>query len=209
MGCDASVLLDDTSSFIGEKTAGPNANSLRRFDVIDKIKSEIEKLCPNTVSCADILVVAARDSVIALGGPSWTVQLGRRDSTTASFSLANLDLPGSHTIGEIHLTIGDLNLSPLDTITPETFDIAYFKNLQNQKGLFHSDQVLFDEETTKSQVNSYVRNSLSFRADFANSMIKMGNIGLLILLGLEVKLGKIVGVLTKVFCFYYKCNTRL
>nr|AFK37048.1 unknown [Medicago truncatula] len=30
-GCDASVLLDDTSSFTGEKTAGANANSLRGF----------------------------------------------------------------------------------------------------------------------------------------------------------------------------------
>ncbi|CAD6217435.1 unnamed protein product [Miscanthus lutarioriparius] len=28
-----------------------------------------------------------------LGGPSWTVQLGRRDSTTASLSTANTDLP--------------------------------------------------------------------------------------------------------------------
>ncbi|PWA35009.1 hypothetical protein CTI12_AA613540 [Artemisia annua] len=26
-GCDGSVLLDDTPSFTGEKTAGPNANS--------------------------------------------------------------------------------------------------------------------------------------------------------------------------------------
>ena len=29
-----------------------------------------------------------------LGGPSWTVPLGRRDATTASASLANSDLPG-------------------------------------------------------------------------------------------------------------------
>jgi peroxidase len=28
-----------------------------------------------------------------VGGPSWTVKLGRRDSTTASKSLANSDLP--------------------------------------------------------------------------------------------------------------------
>lgn len=28
-----------------------------------------------------------------LGGPSWTVQLGRRDSTTASLSTANSDIP--------------------------------------------------------------------------------------------------------------------
>ncbi|KAL9342741.1 hypothetical protein Peur_066066 [Populus x canadensis] len=93
LGCDASVLLDDTSSFTGEKTAGPNANSLRGYDVIDTIKSQLESICPGVVSCADILAVAARDSVVALSGPSWTVQLGRRDSTTASLGAANSDLP--------------------------------------------------------------------------------------------------------------------
>ncbi|GAB4860217.1 NAD(+) salvage pathway protein [Ancistrocladus abbreviatus] len=92
-GCDASVLLDDTSSFTGEKTAGPNAGSLRGFDVIDSIKSQVESVCPGAVSCADILAVAARDSVFALGGPSWTVQLGRRDSTTASLTAATSDIP--------------------------------------------------------------------------------------------------------------------
>lgn len=30
---------------------------------------------------------------LQLGGPSWTVQLGRRDSTTASLSAANTELP--------------------------------------------------------------------------------------------------------------------
>ncbi|KAK2982777.1 hypothetical protein RJ640_025193 [Escallonia rubra] len=92
-GCDASLLLDDTSSFTGEKTAGPNANSVRGFDVIDTIKSKLESICPGVFSCADILAVAARDSVVALGGPTWAVQLGRRDSTTASLSSANSDLP--------------------------------------------------------------------------------------------------------------------
>ncbi|RWR81237.1 Peroxidase 68 [Cinnamomum micranthum f. kanehirae] len=92
-GCDGSILLDDTSSFTGEKTANPNANSVRGFDVVDTIKSQLESLCPKVVSCADILAVAARDSVVALGGPTWTVQLGRRDSTTASLSTANSDIP--------------------------------------------------------------------------------------------------------------------
>ncbi|CAI9776510.1 unnamed protein product [Fraxinus pennsylvanica] len=92
-GCDASVLLDDTASFTGEKTAGPNNNSLRGFDVIDTIKSQLESLCPQVVSCADILAVAARDSIVSLGGPSWVVQLGRRDSTTASLSAANSEIP--------------------------------------------------------------------------------------------------------------------
>ncbi|KAF8007689.1 hypothetical protein BT93_K1628 [Corymbia citriodora subsp. variegata] len=92
-GCDASILLDDTANSTGEKTAFPNANSVRGFDVIDTIKSKVEQLCPGVVSCADILAVAARDSVMALGGPSWQAQLGRRDSTTASLNNANTDLP--------------------------------------------------------------------------------------------------------------------
>ncbi|WOL04605.1 cationic peroxidase 1-like [Canna indica] len=93
-GCDGSLLLDDTSTFTGEKTANPNNNSLRGFEVIDRIKSSLESACKQVVSCADILAVAARDSVVAVGGPSWGVELGRRDSTTASLSSANTDIPG-------------------------------------------------------------------------------------------------------------------
>ncbi|KAL5823859.1 hypothetical protein ACOSQ3_021840 [Xanthoceras sorbifolium] len=92
-GCDASLLLDDTTSMKGEKTAGPNANSLRGFEVIDTIKSQVESICPGVVSCADIIAVAARDSVATLGGPSWMVELGRRDSTTASYEAATTNLP--------------------------------------------------------------------------------------------------------------------
>nr|KAJ0208387.1 hypothetical protein LSAT_V11C500283450 [Lactuca sativa] len=131
-GCDASVLLDDTANFTGEKTAIPNNNSLRGFDVIDTIKSQLESSCPGVVSCADIVAKAALDSVVALGGPSWNLVFGRRDSTTASLSAANSNIPaptlnlsglitsfsnqgftsnemvalsGSHTIGQARCTI--------------------------------------------------------------------------------------------------------
>ena len=63
-GCDASVLLNDTTTFTGEQTAGANAGSLRGFTVVDDIKSQVENVCPGVVSCADILAVAARDSVV-------------------------------------------------------------------------------------------------------------------------------------------------
>ncbi|KAK1387469.1 Peroxidase [Heracleum sosnowskyi] len=94
IGCDASVLLDDTPNFVGEKTAAPNANSLRGFELIDAIKSDIESLCPGVVSCADILTIAARDSVVLSGGPGWQVETGRMDSLTASKTAANNDIPG-------------------------------------------------------------------------------------------------------------------
>uniref|UniRef100_J3MEV3 Peroxidase n=2 Tax=Oryza brachyantha TaxID=4533 RepID=J3MEV3_ORYBR len=93
-GCDGSILLDDTSTFTGEKGAGPNANSARGFEVIDAIKTQVEASCKATVSCADILALAARDGVNLLGGPTWSVPLGRKDSRTASQSAANSNLPG-------------------------------------------------------------------------------------------------------------------
>ncbi|CAL5071169.1 unnamed protein product [Urochloa decumbens] len=93
-GCDGSILLDDTDDMIGEKTAKPNNNSVRGYDVIDTIKSAVNTVClGNVVSCADIVAVAARDSIVALGGSPYDVLLGRRDATTASMDDANNDIP--------------------------------------------------------------------------------------------------------------------
>ncbi|KAL9365709.1 hypothetical protein Peur_043582 [Populus x canadensis] len=92
-GCDASILLDETTSIQSEKTALGNLNSARGYNVIDKAKTEVEKICPGVVSCADIIAVAARDASAYVGGPSYAVKLGRRDSTTASRTLANAELP--------------------------------------------------------------------------------------------------------------------
>ena len=63
-GCDASVLLDSSGTIISEKRSNPNRDSARGFEVIDEIKSAIEKECSHTVSCADILALAARDSTV-------------------------------------------------------------------------------------------------------------------------------------------------
>ncbi|CAM0910497.1 unnamed protein product [Alopecurus aequalis] len=84
-GCDGSVLLDATpfSGSGSEKDAVPNA-SLAGFEVIDEIKSLLEHDCPVTVSCADIVALASRDAVAILGGPSWNVPLGRKDSRFAA-----------------------------------------------------------------------------------------------------------------------------
>ncbi|PKA62711.1 Peroxidase 59 [Apostasia shenzhenica] len=89
-GCDASILLDGSN---GEKFALPNLNSARGFEVVDAIKAAVENECNGTVSCADILALAARDSVVLCGGPSWNVLLGRRDGLVSNQSGANSGLP--------------------------------------------------------------------------------------------------------------------
>lgn len=57
------MLLDDTETMAGEKEALSNINSLRSFEVIDEVKEALERACPSVVSCADVLVMAARDAV--------------------------------------------------------------------------------------------------------------------------------------------------
>ncbi|CAI8597063.1 unnamed protein product [Vicia faba] len=95
-GCDGSVLLDDTPNLIGEKNAIPNIDSLKGFMLVDIMKAAIDKACKSTVvSCADILAIAARDSVSILGGPRYWYQvlLGRRDARDAIKKDADFYLP--------------------------------------------------------------------------------------------------------------------
>nr|XP_043608231.1 peroxidase 3-like [Erigeron canadensis] len=95
-GCDASILLNFTSSSGNqtEKVAVPN-QTVRGFDFIDRLKSLLEAECPGIVSCADIIALAARDSIVKTGGPSWKVPTGRRDGllSNASEALAQIPAP--------------------------------------------------------------------------------------------------------------------
>ncbi|KAK9284153.1 hypothetical protein L1049_023321 [Liquidambar formosana] len=113
-GCDASLLLDSSGTITSEKRSNPNRNSARGFEVLDAIKSALEKECPHTVSCADILALAARDSTVLTGGPSWEVPLGRRDSKGASLSGSNRNIPAPNNTFQTILT--KFKLQKLDIV---------------------------------------------------------------------------------------------
>ncbi|GMY09924.1 peroxidase 3-like [Fagus crenata] len=91
-GCDASVLLNTTSNNQAEKDATPNL-TLRGFDFVDRVKSLVEAECAGIVSCADIIALVARDSIVATGGPFWKVPTGRRDGTISNFTEALTNIP--------------------------------------------------------------------------------------------------------------------
>ncbi|KAJ3702828.1 hypothetical protein LUZ61_006533 [Rhynchospora tenuis] len=77
--------------FVRRKDAPPNG-SLRGFGAIERVKEKLEAACPNTVSCADVLALMARDAVWLSKGPTWPVWLGRRDGRL-SLAVETNELP--------------------------------------------------------------------------------------------------------------------
>ncbi|CAF2339954.1 BnaA10g29690D [Brassica napus] len=69
----------------------------------------------------------------------------------------------------------------LDPTSPDSFDNDYFKNLQNNRGVIESDQILFSSKgaPTVSLVNRFAKSQRKFYKAFAKSMIKMGNVRVL------------------------------
>ncbi|XP_047309211.1 peroxidase 6-like [Impatiens glandulifera] len=97
-GCDASILIAPMEGKPKvEKDADINeALSGDGFDVIIRAKMELEMKCPGTVSCADIIAVAARTLVKMVGGPYYKVLLGRKDGFVSQASLVEGNLARSN-----------------------------------------------------------------------------------------------------------------
>ncbi|CAL9089433.1 unnamed protein product [Musa textilis] len=111
-GCDASILLDNP----GGERRSPVSATLRGFHVIDDIKAEIERRCPKTVSCADILVAAARDATLMVGGPYWGNVYGRRDGRVSIARQAEAIPRGRESITHLIDFFESLGLDILDLV---------------------------------------------------------------------------------------------
>ncbi|KAJ0988803.1 hypothetical protein J5N97_007159 [Dioscorea zingiberensis] len=93
-GCDASVMIASPNGD-AEKDSPTNLSLAGDgFDTVIKAKQAVEAACPNVVSCADILAIAARDVVALIGGPAFNVELGRRDGLVSMASRVAGNLPG-------------------------------------------------------------------------------------------------------------------
>nr|GMD40012.1 peroxidase 2-like [Ipomoea batatas] len=76
---------DSLSPYFYHKVCPQALPTIRRI-VFDAVRQERRM-------GASLLRLHFHDCFVNLGGPSWEVQLGRRDSTTASKTLANNDIP--------------------------------------------------------------------------------------------------------------------
>ncbi|XP_078433053.1 peroxidase 43-like [Wolffia australiana] len=90
-GCDGSILINLPDGQQENKAFGHQG--LRGFNVIDEAKAQLESQCPGVVSCADIVALAARDSVVLTKGLFYKVETGRLDGFSSSISHAS-NLPG-------------------------------------------------------------------------------------------------------------------
>ncbi|XP_010253604.1 PREDICTED: peroxidase 21-like isoform X2 [Nelumbo nucifera] len=91
--CDASVLLDTTSRIVSEKKS-QRSFGMRNFKYINTIKEALERECPMTVSCADIVALSAREAIVMLGGPYIAgMKTGRRDSRESHISVVDDFIP--------------------------------------------------------------------------------------------------------------------
>ncbi|KAK8511688.1 hypothetical protein V6N13_029281 [Hibiscus sabdariffa] len=67
----------------------------------------------------------------------------------------------------------------MDPNTPRTLDNVYYKNLQQGKGLFTSDQVLFSDRRSRNTVNLFASSNAAFNQAFVAAMTKLGRVGVL------------------------------
>ncbi|XP_021299013.1 peroxidase 55-like [Herrania umbratica] len=116
-GCDASIMIASPNGD-AEKDAPDNLSLAGDgFDTVIKAKSAVEAKCPGVVSCADILVIAARDVIRLAGGPSFKIQLGRRDGLVSQASRVAGNLPEpSFNLAQLNTIFAKNNLTQTDMI---------------------------------------------------------------------------------------------
>ncbi|KAK7250923.1 hypothetical protein RIF29_33703 [Crotalaria pallida] len=169
--------------------------TLRGFEVIDKAKEALKLACPSTVLCDDIITLATRDSVALAERPRYPVATGRRDGLLANVNGTEI-LPGPNS--RVFEALGPfiqkgLSLEDMVTLLGAGFaHCNFFRNrLPNDptmdkalaaflKGVLFIDQQLALDPASKPFVSLFAANSTTFQQRFANAVIKMGRIGVLV-----------------------------
>ncbi|KAG4193563.1 hypothetical protein ERO13_A07G228900v2 [Gossypium hirsutum] len=197
-GCDASVLIS-SSSGDAEKDAKDNLSLAGDgFDTVIKAKQAVETQCPGVVSCADILALAAREVVVLAGGPSWEVELGRRDGLISQASRVTGNLPEPEfNLDQLNTLFARNNLTQLDMIAlsgahtlgfshcdrfssriysssiDPTLDSSYAQQLMDAcpQNVDPSIAINMDPETPRTFDNVYYQNLIGGKGLFSSDQV--------------------------------------
>ncbi|KMT09694.1 hypothetical protein BVRB_6g131440 [Beta vulgaris subsp. vulgaris] len=116
-GCDASVMIFSPKGDAEKDSPDDLSLAGDGFDTVIKAKQALEAACPGVVSCADILALAARDAVVLTGGPSFSVELGRRDGLRSKASDVSGNLPEpTFNLGQLLTMFAKHNLTQTDLV---------------------------------------------------------------------------------------------
>lgn len=189
--CDASILLDTANGIKSEKESS-RSFGMRNFKYVNTIKAALEKECPKTVSCADIVALSAREGAIMLGAPYIEMKTGRLDSKESYVSEVESSIPnhndtmslvlsvfqsmgvdtegtvallGAHSVGRVHCINLVHRLYP--TVDP-TLDSEYAEYLKGRCPTTNPDphEVLYarnDRLTPMKLDNMYYKNILNHK----------------------------------------------
>ncbi|XVF66101.1 hypothetical protein PTKIN_Ptkin10aG0007300 [Pterospermum kingtungense] len=136
-GCDASILVDPGEGSVATEMASNKNFGIRKRELISIVKSMVEAQCPQQVSCADLLILAAREAVDFTGGPRIKVPLRRRDSPkTPSYRLADALLPpvtaGVADMLNVFAKKGMTRTESVAILGAHTLGVTHCSNIQNR-----------------------------------------------------------------------------
>jgi peroxidase len=169
------------------------------FDTVVRAKAAVDAQCRNRVSCADILALATREVVTLVGGPSYPVELGRRDGRISTLASVQRRLPGpnsnldqlnaifaanglsqtdmialsaAHSIGFSHCNRFSNRIYPASRTDP-TLNAQYANQLRQMCPVNVDPRIAIDMDPTTARTfdNAYYRNLQGGRGLFTSDQV--------------------------------------
>jgi peroxidase len=132
----------------------------------------------------DLVVLSGGHTLGTAHCPSYADRLYNGTGQDGAYGLVDPNLDSEYA-GKLRLKCKSLDdrsmLSEMDPGSYKTFDTSYYRHVAKRRGLFRSDAALLTDDTTRDYVQRIATGKFDaeFFKDFSESMIKMGNVGVL------------------------------
>ncbi|KAM0914406.1 hypothetical protein ACQ4PT_011587 [Festuca glaucescens] len=132
----------------------------------------------------DLVVLSGAHTLGTAHCPSYADRLYNSTGEAGGYGLVDPSLDSEYA-DKLRLKCKSLDdrsmLSEMDPGSYKTFDTSYYGHVAKRRGLFRSDAALLTDATTSNYVQRVATGKFDaeFFSDFSESMIKMGNVGVL------------------------------